>query len=173
MNRRGKSGATFEERVKGVIGKLGENVRVVGLARLTSARGRVGSYLHFNEKTGALAALSLPGAAAAPAALDESLKNLCMHVTAARPRWLARAEVPAEALQREKDVLRESEDVKKKPAEMQEKILQGRLEKFYADHVLPEQVWTLDPGLKVGKALQQALGAAPTLEGFAHFAIGG
>ena len=165
-------GDTADGAIKALVAKTGENIRLARAARVESAQGRVGAYVHHTQKVGALAAVK---DAPTGGGADEFLKKLCMHVVAAKPvpQYLRRTDVPAADIERERAVLRESDDVKKKPAEMQEKVLQGRLEKFYAERVLPEQPWILDPNLSVAKALAAALGPAATIEAFERFEIGG
>ena len=93
------------------------------------------------------------------AAAEEVLKSLCQHIVVFQPLYAGREEVPAEALEREREVLRESEDVKQRPAELQGKIVEGRLAKFYASTVLGEQPWIHVDKLTVQKALAKELGA--------------
>lgn len=165
----GASGSV-DDAVKALIAKIGENIRVTQIARLSTRSGKIASYVHHDKKKGALVAVDTGGKPG-----DEFLKQLCMHIVATKPvpECLTRAEVPAEDVEREKAVLRESDDIKKKPAEMHDKIIAGRLEKFYAERVLPEQPWMLDDKLTVQKALQAALGASAKIEAFARFQIGG
>ncbi|TAJ21792.1 MAG: translation elongation factor Ts [Planctomycetota bacterium] len=164
----GTSGSV-EDAIKALIGKIGENIRVTQVACLSTKAGRVASYVHHDKKKGALVAVDLGGKAN-----EEILKQLCMHIVATKPvpEVLTRAEVPADAIERETAVLRESDDIKKKPAEMHDKIIQGRLEKFFAERVLPEQPWMLDDKLTVQKALVAATAPAAKIEAFARFQIG-
>ncbi|MBM3978514.1 MAG: translation elongation factor Ts [Planctomycetes bacterium] len=161
--------STVEQAIKALIGKIGENMRITQVACVSTKTGKVASYVHHDKKKGALVAVDLGGKAN-----DDFLKQLCMHIVATKPvpEVLTRAEVPADAIEREKAVLRESDDIKKKPAEMHDKIIQGRLEKYFAERVLPEQPWMLDDKLTVQKALVAATGPAAKIEAFARFQIG-
>jgi elongation factor Ts len=163
-----KSGETVQEHLQQVIGKLGENIRVGGVGRLHSKTGVVGSYVHHNNKSGAL---SLIETSAERAKSDETLKRLCQHITASRPAVLDRAAVPAADREREKAVHAASEDVLKKPAEHREKIILGKLEKFYADVTLLEQPWIFDDKQNVAKAVQQALGAGSKPTAFVRLEV--
>jgi elongation factor Ts len=162
-------GETVEGVIKALIGKIGENIRITQVACASTKTGKVASYVHHDKKKGALVAVDTAGKPN-----DEFLKNLCMHIVATKPvpEVLTRAEVSADAIEREKAVLRESDDIKKKPAEMHEKIIAGRLEKFFGERVLPEQPWMLDDKLTVQKALVAATGPAAKIESFARFQIG-
>lgn len=165
------TGGTVEAAVKAMIGKMGENLRVTQIARLESPEGRVLNYVHHDNKKGVLVALK---ALAPTEKIDAFGKQLCMHITAAIPvpQFLRREEVPADELARERAVIEGSDDMQKKPADMREKIVTGRLEKFFAERVLPEQPFVLDESQTVRKALAAALGADARIEGFARFQVG-
>lgn len=157
------SGATVEEHLKQVIGKLGENIQVADAARFTTSDGFVGSYVHHNHKIGALAAIKTEAASDAAGSV---LKQLCQHIVNAKPQYLHREEVPADVIAREREVFRESDELKSKPAEIQDKIIDGKLNKFYADICLLEQGWIFDDKQSVAKAVEAALGKGSVVEFF-------
>lgn len=162
-------GASVQDAIKGLSGKLGENVQVPKVAFLEAPKGQVGGYVHHNDKIAALVAVDSD----APAAkLQTFLKDLGMHVTFARPQALVREEIPADAVEREKAVLADSEDVKSKPEDKRERILAGKLEKFYAGLALLEQPWFKDDKLSVAKVLAAELGPSARIRGFALFVVG-
>jgi elongation factor Ts len=162
-------GAPAQEAIKSLSGKLGENVQVPKVAFFEAPRGQVGGYVHHNDKVAALVAVESD----APAAkLQAFLKDLGMHVTFARPQALVREEIPAEAIEREKAVLADSEDVKAKPEDKRERILAGKLEKFYAGLALLEQPWFKDDKQTVAKVLAAELGPKARIQGFALFVVG-
>jgi elongation factor Ts len=158
-----KTGETVELAIKGVIAELGENVSIADA--VTYMGDHVGAYVHHNNKVGVLVAL-----AGGQGDAEAAAKDLCLHIAAMRPEVLHREEIPAEAIEREKEIYRA--EVANKPAEIQEKILGGKLEKFYADRVLPEQPWVKDDKTTVQKALQAALGKDATIAAFSRFEIG-
>jgi elongation factor Ts len=163
----GKNGATakddFEDDRVALVGKIGENIQVVGGDRLDAQDGDVlGEYVHPPaRKKGVL--VKLRGGDAATA------RQLAMHISFAAPRYVSRDQVPAEDVERERSILAESEDVKGKPDEVREKMVGGRLDKWYGEAVLVDQAWIHDASLKVGKALEQA--GAEVVD-FRHFALG-
>jgi elongation factor Ts len=157
------SGVTVEEHLKQVIGKLGENIQIADAARFTTSDGFVGSYVHHNHKIGALAAIKTE---AASDAAEPVLKQLCQHIVNAKPQYLRREEVPADVIAREREVFRESDELKSKPAEIQDKIIDGKLNKFYADICLLEQGWIFDDKQSVAKAVEAALGKGSVVEFF-------
>ena len=98
------------------------------------------------------------------------LRDLCMHIVVFNPSGKDRESVPAETIERERAIyMAEGEN---KPAEIQEKIVAGKLDKFYAGSVLTEQPWVKDDKLSVQKALEQALGAGTRIEEFVRFQVG-
>lgn len=158
-----------DEALKRVSGKLGENMQVARVAHFENPHGWVGGYVHFNQKVGALVSVATD----APREKAEPfLKSLGMHVVNGKPLALSRADVPPETIDREKAVYRESEELKGKPDAVREKILVGKLDKFFASSVLEEQPWIHDDALSVKKALAAALGPNARIERFALFQVG-
>ncbi len=171
------SGRTVAEELTHMIATIGENMALRRARRLEVKNGIVLSYVHNAlapglGKIGVLVALELTGEGEKLGALG---KQLAMHVAAAKPDYLDVASVDAAALERERDVLREQSRASGKPEAIVEKMVEGRLRKFYEDVVLLEQVYVIDGERRVGKVIEAAakdLGAAVTVAGFARFALG-
>jgi elongation factor Ts len=163
------AGTNVGEALKLMVGKLGENIRVPRLARLENMKGRIGSYVHHDGKKAAIVSVTTE---ADEDKVGDALKEICQHVVAAHPvpTGVRRDQVPAAALERERAIY--LEEVKSKPAEMQEKIVAGKLEKFYADQVLPEQKWMKDDTKTVQKIVEEKLGKGSRIEAFVRFQIG-
>jgi elongation factor Ts len=161
------SGTSVGDTVKGLVGKLGENIQIARAVRYENMNGRIGAYIHHTQKVGVLVDVTTdtPEDKAA-----EVLKELSMHVASLKPSAAKRAEIPAADVERERAIF--LEEVKSKPAEMQEKIIAGKLEKFYADAVLPEQKWVKDDTKTVQKVLDEALGKGARIERFTRLQIG-
>lgn len=151
-----------------LIGRLGENLQLASIGRLRSTDGYVGLYVHHNQKVGAIAAVKT-GAEREKA--QEILKTLCMHIVAKAPLAARRAQIPDTTIQRERAIY--LEEVKGKPDNIRDKIVDGKLDKFYADTVVTEQPWVMDDSLTVAKALERELGKGTVLEDFFRFAVGG
>jgi elongation factor Ts len=162
-----KSGASVGEAIKLLIGKLGENLQVARFQRSENMQGRIGSYVHHNQKVGAIASVTT---GADENVASEVLKELCMHVAVFKPTAANRAAIPASEVERERAIY--LEEVKSKPKEMQDKIVAGKLEKYYADAVLPEQKWFKDETKTVQQVLDERLGKGARSESFARFQIG-
>lgn len=163
-------GTKVADAIKEAVGQFGENIRITGLARVENAAGLVGAYVHHDKKQGAIVSVTTSADAEKAA---EVLKSLCQHVVVFRPAYVNREEVPADALEREKDVIRESDEVKKKPAEFQDRIIEGKLGKFYAGCTLEEQPWIHDDKSSVKKALEAELGAGTRIQAYYRVVLGG
>jgi len=161
-------GSTLDESIKLMVGKIGENISVGKAAAYTNASGFVGCYVHHDGKKAAIVSVKTTGDQAKAVAM---LKELSMHIVFSNPVALSRAEIDADKVQREREIY--LEEVKSKPADIQEKIVAGKLSAFYAQWVLPEQRWFADESKTVQQALEAELGKGATVEGFARFQIGG
>jgi elongation factor Ts len=152
-------GALEDERVE-LAARLGENITVVGATRYELEDGVVGQYVHPPaHKIGVM--VKLRGGDATIA------RDVAMHVSFANPVYKARDEVPADAVDAERDILARLPDVQSKPVEIRPKIVEGMLAKrFYARDVLVDQEWFRDPSLSVAKAL----GGAEVVE-FVRYAL--
>ena len=160
---------TVDDVLKQLVGKIGENMQVANLATYENKAGRVGAYVHFNNRAGALVSITSD---AAPEKTDAFIKELGMHIVSSRPLARSRGEITAETIEREKAVYRESDDLNGKPEDRIGKILEGKLEKFFQGIVLGEQPWVKDPALTVDKALAAALGKNARVEAFSLFQAG-
>ena len=146
---RGESaGDVLEERRAELSARLGENIQIVGVRRLTASHGSTFvSYVHPPaHKVGVLLKVAggEPGLA----------RQLAMHVSFSKPTYRSRADVPAPLLEAEREILEKLPEVAAKPADVREKIVTGMLNKrFYAEAVLDEQAWIHDTALTVSKAL--------------------
>ena len=171
------TGRTVAEELTELIGRIGENMVLRRAARLAVARGAVASYVHTSlapglGKIGVLVALQ---SEAADDALATLARQLAVHVAAANPTYLDVASVPASALDRERAVLRDQALTSGKGDDVVDKMVEGRLRKFYEEVVLLKQAFVLNPDLTVEKALKEAekdIGAPAKITGFVRFALG-
>ena len=156
--------APLEQRRSELSARLGENIQVVGARRMRAEHGeRFVSYVHPPaRKIGVLLEVKHgePGVA----------RELALHIAFARPTYRTRDEVPAELVAAEREILENSDEVRSKPENVREKIVEGMLNKrFYAESVLEEQAWIHDTGLTVKQALEQ--GGLQLLD-YAWFSLG-
>lgn len=135
---------TFADSIKAVIGVVGENIQLKKAYTMDApAGGMIGYYAHFNKKAGSMVAIELDGVDAGHAEMKTAANDVSMHAVAARPLAWHRDGVDANLLAKEKEIM--LEEVKSKPENIQGKILEGKLNKFYSEKVLPEQLFVKDP----------------------------
>jgi elongation factor Ts len=173
------TGRSVGEELTELIGRIGENLVLRRVARLSVGQGLVASYMHNSlapglGKIGVLVALDSPAAGEVPATLG---RQLAMQVAAATPLYLDIASVPAAALDRERAVLREQAGGSGKSEDIVSRMVEGRLRKFYEDYVLLEQLFVIDGEGKnrVGKVVEaaaKASGAPIRAAGFVRFQLG-
>jgi elongation factor Ts len=171
------NGKTVEGELTDLIGRIGENMVLRRVARLTVGQGHVASYVHnaVSPGLGKMGVLVALESAAGEDVLAPLGRQLAMHVAAANPQYLDQSSVPAAALDRERAVLRDQAGASGKSADIVEKMVEGRLRKFYEDSVLLDQVFVIDGESRVGKVVEAAAKAAGTpikITAFVRFALG-
>lgn len=139
---------TVEEAVKSKIAKLGENMTVTRFARLETA-GVLGSYIHTGAQLGVLIDAAADPALRGNAEFADLLKDLAMQVAAADPKFVSKAEVTAADLDKERDIQRARALAEGKPEKMVDKIVEGRMQKFYEEVCLLEQPFIKDNAMTV------------------------
>lgn len=163
--------------IKDAIGTIGENMSLRRSAKLSVSSGAVATYVHNAVadnlgKLGVLVAIETTGNADAARAFA---RQVAMHVAATNPLALTAEEVDAAAVEREKAVFSEQARQSGKPENIIEKMVEGRLRKFYEEVVLLKQAFVMNPDVTVEKALADAekeIGAPAKLTGFVRFALG-
>lgn len=170
-------GKTAQETLTGLIATIGENMSLRRCTKLSVSQGYVSSYVHNAiapnlGKIGVLVALE----SAAPADKLATLgKQLAMHVAASGPQFLDVAAVDPAAADRERSVQRETALASGKPADIVEKMLEGRMRKYYEEVCLTEQAFIMDPDSKVSAIIEKAAkeaGAPIKLAGFSRYVLG-
>jgi elongation factor Ts len=137
-----------DERVE-LIARLGENIEIVGAARLEAEDGEIqAAYVHPPaQKIGVLVRAQ---------ATPELARLVAMHISFASPRFITRTEVPTDEVAAERAILEKLPDLEGKPDDVRSKIVEGRLAKaFFAEAVLEDQPWIHDPDRTVGEALAE------------------
>jgi elongation factor Ts len=171
------TGRSVEAQLTHLVSMIGENLVLRRSKRLSAGQGGVFSYVHNAlgpgiGKIGVVVALT---STADPVALAALGKQLAMHIAAASPLYLDVASVPKSALDREREVLREQARATGRSEEIIEKMVGGRLRKFYEEVVLLEQIFVVDQKTKISLVVEQAAktaGAPIRVAGFARFALG-
>ena len=153
------SGESVEERRRNLIAKIGENISVRRFSVLSSP-GHLGAYVH-GTRIGAL--IALEGGTASLA------HDLAMHVAASNPRYLSAAQVPAEVVAKEREILTSQAQGEGKPPEIVAKMVEGRLRKVLGEITLAGQPFVKDPDVTVEKLLK---GAGARVLAFERFEVG-
>ncbi len=170
-------GKTVAEDITTAIATIGENMNLRRVDMLGVHEGIVASYVHSAVapgmgKIGVLLGLESQGA---PDKLEALGKQIAMHIAAQRPEALTTAEVAPEKLERERAVYREQAAASGKPAEVIEKMIEGRVRKYYEEVVLLEQVFVMDNKTKISAVVANAekeIGKPVKLTGFIRFQLG-
>jgi elongation factor Ts len=163
------------KRVAPVIAKLGENMAVPRVVRY-AGQGHVGQYIHLGGKLGVMVEFS--GVTPEVAAREEFqtlVKEMAMQVAAASPLYVSRDTVPAAILDKEKAIYRAQMENSGKPANVIEKIVEGKLGSYYKQVVLPDQESIRDPKMSVQQVIDaaaKALGAKIGVTRFARLKVG-
>ncbi|MCZ2204169.1 translation elongation factor Ts [Bartonella sp. A05] len=168
---------TVDETIKDAIGTIGENMTLRRLAKLSVKDGVVATYIHNGVaeglgKLGVLVAVETTGNKEAAVAFG---RQVAMHVAATNPLALIAEEVDAGAVEREKAIFSEQARQSGKPENIVEKMVEGRMRKFYEEVVLLSQAFVMNPDITVESALrdaEKAIGAPAKITGFIRFALG-
>jgi elongation factor Ts len=131
-------------------------------ASRVAAEGAVGSYIHMGGKVGVLVEVNCETDFVARGdEFQQLVKDVAMHIAASEPRYGSREEVPADILDKEREILRDQlkNDPKNanKPAEVLDKIIEGRINKFYEENVLVDQPFVKDPSKTVGELVTEKI----------------
>ncbi len=162
--------------------KAVELLRKKGYARAeakssrAAKEGAVGSYIHMNGRIGVLVELNCESDfVARNSEFQELVKELAMQVAAAKPKWIAAVDVPPHIVEKEKEIIQAQLGDMKKPPEIMEKIVNGKLLKFFEEVCLLEQPYIRDDKVKVRDLvtkLVQKMGENIKIGRFARFEIG-
>jgi elongation factor Ts len=137
-----EDGVTVDEMRRGLIAKLGENITVRRFEKFKTTEGGTACYLHGN-KIGVIVELATP---------DQELgKDIAMHVAASKPNYVSEEQVPAEIVEKEKEIFLAQSAESGKPADIVEKMIAGQIRKFLAEVTLLGQPFIKDDKMTVGK----------------------
>ncbi len=166
LNSQKLGASTIAESIAQLVSKIGENISIRRFRVVEAAAGEVlGTYVHAGSKIGCL--IRLRGA-------DEVLaRDVAMHTAAMNPPYVNRKQVPESVLVKEQEIFKASPDLKGKPETILEKIVQGKLSRFFSEVCLMEQPFIKDPGGKktVGEAVREKSPQGEVVE-FIRFQVG-
>jgi elongation factor Ts len=167
---------------KGNVEAAIDYLRRKGLASAAKKAGRiatdglVSSYIHAGGKMGVLVEINCEtDFVAKTEEFQAFVKNIAMHIAAANPQYIRREEIPAEAIEREKEIYRTQALESGKPDKVIDKIVDGKLERFYSEVCLLEQTYVRDTDLTVKEVIDAMIakvGENVTIRRFARFQLG-
>lgn len=171
------SDRTVEEKLTHLIATIGENMSLRRSVALSVSPGVVASYVHnsLDEGLGKIGVLVALKSTAPADKLNELGRKIAMHVAAADPRSLDIADLDPALVARERDVLVEQARQSGKPDNIIEKMIEGRMRKYYEEVVLLKQIFVMDGESRIEQVIQAAakeLGAPVEITGFARFKLG-
>ena len=143
-----EEGKTVQEVLVGKIATIGENITIRRFARFETTDGLIEKYIHGDGKIAVLVNMKNGN--------KELAKDICMQIAAARPEYVSREQVPAERLEKEKEILKAQTMNEGKPEAIAEKIVMGRINKFYEEICLVDQEFVKDPSKKVSDILKDS-----------------
>jgi len=157
---------TVEEAISQKVATIGENIVLSRLEHVAAAAGnRLNSYIHGGGKIGVV----IEGNAAVS---PEALHDVALHVAAAEPRFVNRAEVTQDVLDAEHEIALKQAMEQGKPEEIAKRIVAGKMEKFFVQEVLLEQAFAKDPEVSVGQYLKKSGGDTATVLRFVRYRLG-
>ncbi len=143
-----EEGKTVNEALIGKIATIGENISIRRFARFETTDGLIEKYIHGDGKIAVLVNMT--------SGTKELAKDVCMQIAAARPEFIDRDQVPAERVEKEKEILKAQTMNEGKPEAIAEKIVLGRINKFYQEICLVDQEFVKDPSKKVSDILKDS-----------------
>ena len=155
--------ATIEEELVALTGRIGEKLTIRRFDVLESADGQIISYVHPGSKLGVLVEVHGDGE------VEEAGRDVAMQVAALEPIAVTRGEVPEEVKEEEREVAREAAVNEGKPEHVIDNIVEGKLERFFEDHVLMEQAFVKDSSVSVREMLDKA---GLSVKRFVRYALG-
>jgi elongation factor Ts len=155
------AGGEIEEARQALVQKIGENISVRRIALVSAEDGVVGGYVHGNNRIAVL--VETKGG-------DQDLaRDVAMHIAAVNPQVVSPEHMPEELITKEREIYTAQAQESGKPAEIVEKMIEGRIRKFLSENSLTEQPFVKDPETTVGKLVK---GAGAEIANFSRFEVG-
>jgi elongation factor Ts len=169
------AGRTFQEVLTEVVSKTGEKMQVGDYARFRlEGAGIIGTYVHFNNRVGSMVQIETSDAQVAQApSIKQAALDIAMHITASKPIALDVASLDPQVVEREKAIY--AAQVQNKPPQVVNRIVEGKLKKFYSDYCLLEQPFVKDDSKTVQQMLAEAAkqaGGQASIKQFVRFEVG-
>jgi len=168
-------GKKFSDILTETVSRTGEKTQVGDYAKYKlDGPGLIGTYIHFNEKVGTMVQIETSDESTAAAdVLKQTASDIAMHITATKPLALDKDDIVPETIEREKAIF--AEQVKNKPANIIEKIIEGKMRKFFTENCLLDQPFVKDDSKSVAQVLADAAkqaGGEAKIKRFVRFEVG-
>ncbi len=168
-------GRKFNDTLTEIVSKTGEKIQVGDFAKYKlDGPGLISVYIHFNKKVGTMVQIETSDETTAAAdALKQTAADIAMHITATKPLSLDKEGISPETIEQEKVIF--AEQVKNKPANIIDKIVQGKIKKFFVENCLLEQRFVKDDSKSVAQVLAEAAkqtGGEAKIKRFVRFEVG-
>jgi elongation factor Ts len=167
-------GKKFSDIMAEIVSKTGEKIQVGDFAKYKlDGPGLISTYVHFNDKVGTMVQIETSDETTASAdAMKQTAADIAMHITATKPLAMDKDGISSETVEKEKAVF--AEQVKNKPANIIDKIVEGKMKKFFAENCLVEQRFVKDDSKTVAQVLDEATkgGGEAKIKRFVRFEIG-
>ena len=171
------TGRTIAEEINHLIATIGENIQLRRTSTVSVNSGTLASYMHGQTTPGLGRIGVLVGleSSAESDALEALGHEMAMHIAAARPQAISRDEIDPALVARERDILADQARASGKPDNIVDKMVEGRLRKYYEEVALLDQIWVIDGESRVSSVIEAAakdIGAPIKIAGFARFQLG-
>jgi elongation factor Ts len=168
-------GKKFSDILTETVSKTGEKTQVGDYAKYKlDGPGIISTYIHFNEKVGTMVQIETSDENVAAAdVLKQTASDIAMHITATKPLGLNKDQIDPEIIEREKNIF--AEQVKNKPANIIEKIIEGKMKKFFVENCLLDQPFVKDDSKSVAEVLTEAAkqaGGEAAIKRYVRFEVG-
>jgi len=168
-------GRKFNDTLTEIVSKTGEKIQVGDFAKYKlDGHGLISVYIHFNKKVGTMVQIETSDETTAAAdALKQTAADIAMHITATKPMSLDKEGISSETIEQEKAIF--AEQVKNKPANIIDKIVEGKIKKFFVENCLLEQRFVKDDSKSVAEVLAEAAkqtGGEAKIKRFVRFEVG-
>jgi elongation factor Ts len=165
----------FSEIITELVSKTGEKITAGSFAKYKlSSPGLISTYIHFNGKVGTMVQIDTGDEkTASSAAMKQTAMDIAMHITATKPLALDKSDISDETIAREKGIF--AEQIKNKPANIIDKIVEGKMKKFFSENCLVEQQFVKDDSKTVSQVLDEAAkqsGGSAKIKRYVRFEVG-
>ncbi len=168
-------GETVTDLINAATAKIGEKIAYRRMARYAVSCGRVETYIHMGGKIGVMLEVSTDKDVNGNAEFAATCHDVAMHIAAFAPKYVCESEVPAAEVEHEKEILKVQAMNEGKPAAVAEKMVQGRIRKFFKEICLLDQEYLKDSSISVAQAVEamgKSVGAKVEIKRFERFVMG-